>query len=201
MRSNSRVRQRTFARWRKSVGLICLLSISGPTTGMAAEQAGRPSNAVRAVPMAVGADAASAQQALYLIRSTLLSLDDANRSGNYTVLRDLAAPSFQKAHSAADLAVIFSELRRSGIALTLIAITQPRLVAEPVIDTASVLHLNGVLPTAHLQFAFDMRFQSIDGAWRLAALSVGAQPPAASPSPAVAKEPAKAVPEARAARR
>ena len=30
------------------------------------------------------------EQAIYLIRSTLLTLNDANRSGNYTVLRDLA---------------------------------------------------------------------------------------------------------------
>ena len=44
----------------------------------------------------------SVEQALYLIRSTLLTLNDANRSGNYTVLRDLAAPGFQARNSAAD---------------------------------------------------------------------------------------------------
>jgi len=39
----------------------------------------------------------STEQALYLIRSTLLTLNDANRSGNYTVLRDLAAPDSRRA--------------------------------------------------------------------------------------------------------
>ena len=43
-------------------------------------------------------------QALYLIRSTLLTLNDANRSGNYTVMHDLAAPGFREKNSAADLA-------------------------------------------------------------------------------------------------
>ena len=33
----------------------------------------------------------SVEQVFYLIRSTLLTLNDANRTGNYTVLRDLAA--------------------------------------------------------------------------------------------------------------
>jgi hypothetical protein len=44
----------------------------------------------------------SVEQALYLIRSTLLTLNDANRSGNYTVLRDLATPDFQARNTAAD---------------------------------------------------------------------------------------------------
>jgi flagellar motor protein MotB len=38
----------------------------------------------------------STEQALYLVRSTLLTLNDANQSGNYTVLRDLAAPDFRR---------------------------------------------------------------------------------------------------------
>ena len=36
---------------------------------------------------------------LILIRSTLLALDDANKTGNYSVLRDLGAPGFQLANS------------------------------------------------------------------------------------------------------
>jgi hypothetical protein len=52
------------------------------------------------------------EQVLYLIRSTLLALNDANRSGNYSVLRDLAAPDFQAHNTSADLAQIFADLRR-----------------------------------------------------------------------------------------
>src|SRR4051812_18904799 len=44
---------------------------------------------------------------LILIRSTLLALDHANRTGNYTVLRDLGAPGFYTANTAARLAEIF----------------------------------------------------------------------------------------------
>ncbi len=54
----------------------------------------------------------SLEQALYLIRSTLITLNDANRSGNYTVLRDLASPEFQGNNTAADLSQIFADLRK-----------------------------------------------------------------------------------------
>ena len=37
---------------------------------------------------------------LILIRQSLLALDQANKTGNYTVLRDLGSPAFQ-ANSAA----------------------------------------------------------------------------------------------------
>ena len=36
---------------------------------------------------------------IILIRSTLLALDDANKTGNYSVLRDLGAPGFKLASS------------------------------------------------------------------------------------------------------
>jgi hypothetical protein len=38
---------------------------------------------------------------LILIRSTILALDQANKTGNYTVLRDLGAPGFQANTAAA----------------------------------------------------------------------------------------------------
>ena len=40
---------------------------------------------------------------MILIRESLLALDQANKTGNYTVLRDLGSPEFQ-ANSAAQLA-------------------------------------------------------------------------------------------------
>src|SRR5262245_31888431 len=48
---------------------------------------------------------------LILIRSTLLALDQANKTGNYTVLRDLGSPAFQ-VNTAARLAEIFVPQRK-----------------------------------------------------------------------------------------
>jgi hypothetical protein len=76
------------------------------------------------------AAAVTTEQALYLIRSTLLTLNDANRSGNYTVLRDLA-PDFQARNIAADLSQSFSDLRRRNFDLYGAALLSPQLTALP----------------------------------------------------------------------
>lgn len=124
----------------------------------------------------------SLPQALYLIRSTLLTLNDANRSGNYTVLRDLASPGFRAKNSAADLAGIFANLRRRNFDLFAAAITAPQLTAAPAIDADKMLRLTGFFPTRPLQINFDLLFESVGGQWRLFGISV--QTPQAPPQAA-----------------
>jgi hypothetical protein len=48
---------------------------------------------------------------IILIRTSLIALNHANLTDNYSVLRDMAAPGFQQANNAAQLAQIFSDLR------------------------------------------------------------------------------------------
>jgi hypothetical protein len=114
----------------------------------------------------------SLEQALYLIRSTLLTLNDANRSGNYTVLRDLAAPSFQANNTAADLGTIFGDLRRRHVDLFAVALMAPQLAAAPALDDKGMLRLSGHVPTQPLQIRFDLLFQNVDNQWRLFGISV-----------------------------
>jgi hypothetical protein len=117
-------------------------------------------------------------QALYLIRSTLLTLNDANRSGNYTVLRDLAAPGFRDKNSPADLARIFTDLRERHFDLFSAALIAPELSAPPH-EEAGLLRLTGTFPTRPLQIRFDLLFQKIENQWRLFGISV--QTPNAPP--------------------
>jgi hypothetical protein len=124
------------------------------------------------------------EQALYLIRSTLLTLNDANRSGNYTVLRDLAAPGFQTKNSAADLALIFADLRRRNFDLFAVALIAPHLSAAPALNPQGMLQLSGVFPTRPLQIKFDLLFENVHGQWRLFGISVATPqaPQAAAPA-------------------
>ena len=124
----------------------------------------------------------SIEQALYLIRSTLLTLNDANRSGNYTVLRDLAAPDFQARNNAAELAQIFSDLRRRNFDLYGAALLAPQLSDIPALDQVGILHLSGVIPTRPLQIKFDLLYQVVAGQWRLYGISI-ATPEAPSGQP------------------
>jgi len=114
----------------------------------------------------------SLEQTLYLIRSTLLTLNDANRSGNYTVLRDLAAPDFQARNTSADLAQSFSDLRRRNFDLFGAALVAPQLTAAPALDAEKRLHLTGYFATRPQQINFDLIFQVIGGQWRLFGISI-----------------------------
>jgi hypothetical protein len=108
------------------------------------------------------------EQALYLIRSTLLTLNDANRSGNYTVLRDLAAPDFQARNTAADLSQSFSDLRHRNFDLYGAALLAPQFTAVLKHDQRGFLHLAGFFPTHPQQIDFDLLFQ--EGRQPMAAL-------------------------------
>ena len=112
-----------------------------------------------------------------LIRRTLLTLNDANLSGNYSVLRDLAAPSFLSANTAAKLGDIFANLRRRNLDLAPVMFFDPKLVREPQITEAGMLHLSGFIPTRPQQVNFDMMFEKISDRWRLFGIAVNASAP------------------------
>lgn len=111
------------------------------------------------------------EQALYLIRTTLLTLNDANRSGNYTVLRDLAAPGFQAKNSAADLGAIFQDIRARKVDLGGAALLSPQLASPPAAQDGR-LRLSGTIPTEPLLIAFDLLFDNIGGQWRLFGIGI-----------------------------
>ena len=120
------------------------------------------------------------EQALYLVRSTLLTLNDANRSGNYTVLRDLAAPDFQASNTAADLAQTFFDLRRRNFDLYGAALLAPQFTVMPALDQSGMLHLAGYIPTRPQQINFDLVFQVVGNRWRLYGISIST--PEAAPA-------------------
>jgi hypothetical protein len=114
----------------------------------------------------------SLDQALYLIRSTLLTLNDANVTGNYAVLRDLAAPGAQERYTAADLAQIFGTLRENRVSLSSVALAAPQLSAPPRLESSGQLRLIGTFPTQPRQINFDLLFQIVGGHWKWLGISV-----------------------------
>jgi len=132
------------------------------------QQSAQPQEATKQPPNSL----VTLEQALYLIRSTLLTLNDANRSGNYSVLRDLAAQGFQSKNTAADLAQIFSDLRHRHVDLFAVAVIAPQLQAAPALDDKGMLRLTGYFPTQPLRISFDLLFQNVENQWRLFGISV-----------------------------
>jgi hypothetical protein len=129
---------------------------------------------------------------LMLIRSTLLALDHANKTGNYTVLRDLGAPGFQ-ANTAARLAEIFAKQRGDKLDLSGVAVIDPQLSLLPQIEPSGLLHIAGFFPSVPSQVNFELLFAPVEGQWRVfgVSLSVGQSAPVAPAAPEAA--PGKAV--------
>jgi hypothetical protein len=109
----------------------------------------------------------SAESIVVLIRSTLLSLNDALRTDNYTVLRDLASPSFREANTAGRLHQIFANLSAQRIDLAAVAILPPKLPQPPSIDQDRRLHIAGYFPGEPVQVNFELVFEAVGNQWRL----------------------------------
>jgi hypothetical protein len=127
-----------------------------------------------------------------LIRSTLIGLNQANTTGNYTVFREIGAPGFQGANSTAKLTEIFANLRHRNIDMSVILLMQPKLLRKPTINAEGMLRVTGFFPTQPLQVDFDLVFQPVEARWRLFGISVGtspAQPMAIEPQPVPAQTP------------
>jgi hypothetical protein len=132
---------------------------------------------------------------LILIRTALLALDQANKTGNYTVLRDLGSPDFQS-NSAARLAEIFAQQRRDNVDLSGVAVIDPQLTLLPQIEANGLMRMAGFFPSVPTQVNFELLYAPVDGRWRLFGLSVsfGQAAPAAPPPPPAATPQAGAPP-------
>ena len=108
----------------------------------------------------------SGEQTVYLVRSTLTTLSDANRAGNYSVLRDLATPDFQASNTAADLGIAFLSLRRHNVDLFALAFTTPQFTAAPAVSPQGILRLTGFFPMQSSQLNFDLSYRVVNGQWR-----------------------------------
>lgn len=134
---------------------------------------------------------------LILVRSSLLALDQANKTGNYTVLRDLGSPQFQM-NTDARLAEIFASQRRDNLDLSGVAALDPQLTLMPQIEPNGMMRMRGFFPSVPAQVNFELLYAPVNGQWRLFGLSVGlASSAPAAPAGAAMKPSTPSKPPAR----
>lgn len=146
------------SRWRAFLVAAGLLAITSAGHAQTPAQAPKPAQIDR-------------NGVLILIRSSLLALDQANKTGNYTVLRDIGAPGFQN-NTAARLGEIFAKLRNDNLDLSGVAVIDPQLNLLPQIEANGLMRMAGFFPSVPTQVNFDLSFAPVNGQWRLFGISV-----------------------------
>ena len=102
----------------------------------------------------------------------MAALDHANQTGNYSVLRDLGAPSFQANNSAATLAGTFAALRNQRLDVANTLIVTPTFEIPPTIIEGGLLRTRGSFPLRPNPIGFDLLFQNVGGQWKLFGIAV-----------------------------
>ena len=133
----------------------------------------------------------SAEQLIALVRNVLLAVNDANLTGNYTVLRDLTAPDSQGLNTPERLEESFRPIRQQGTDFSIVAVATPRFFQLPTFTPQGYLRVNGEFISSP-RITFDIFLQPVAGRWRPYAIGVGVVPVPVNPTPsAEVKSPPK----------
>jgi hypothetical protein len=122
-----------------------------------------------------------------LITSSVLALNQANATNNYTVLRAQAAPAFQRINSSERLSQIFGSLRARNLDLSPVILYTPKLFRAPEMNAEGMIRITGFFPTEPERVNFDVVYQPVQGKWRLFGIAV--ETGALQPPPGVAQPP------------
>ena len=157
----------TASRLLKFVVILVLLGIASPRDAVAQGQLPVPDDIVL----------------VQLVRASISALNQANFTGNYTVLRDLGAPSFRRSNTSAQLAVAFSDLRSQNVELGPLLVVNPVFTRLPYFTERGRLHLSGYFPTRPKRVKFDLWYEAVANRWRLFGLSVNTESAEAASAP------------------
>lgn len=107
-----------------------------------------------------------------LIYETLIAVNNANQTGNYTVLHGLGAPGFRQKFSIQDLAATFAALRQRQINLRPVVLLQPKISQSQFLPSKKIWRLRGHMATQPAQLNFELQYQYVRANWRLHALTI-----------------------------
>jgi hypothetical protein len=142
--------------------------IAGVAMLLAASFAPMGSNAQSSLPAGRSLEA--------LLKSSLISFNDANVTGNYEVFHAKLAKPFRQKFSPRELRAVFKEFTDKAIDLDIIAAFTPVYDQPPVIDGEGRLSLKGYFATEPSRVQFDMDFIPSEGDWRLLRIHVQVVP-------------------------
>ena len=131
-----------------------------------------------------------------LIKQSLLSFNDANLTGNYTVFHSTLAETFRQQFTVERVRDAFRAFHDQQIDMAGILLHRHVLTKPAAINATNGLDLEGRFDTRPFNVVFVMQYvTATTGEWRLAGLNINLLPPAqTSTAPAPAPAPTPALP-------
>lgn len=111
-----------------------------------------------------------------LVKSSLLSFNDANITNNYTVLHAKLSQPFRVKYPPEKLAETFKVFRDKNIDFDIIAALQPVYDPAPKVDDDGKLLVEGYFAPEHARVVFELDYIPSDGEWKLIRLNVKVNP-------------------------
>jgi hypothetical protein len=112
-----------------------------------------------------------------LVKATLLTWNDANVTGNYTVFHAKLSKPFRDQFPPDRLKQIFKKFADEDIDIDVVAALKPVYEPVPAIDGDGKLVVNGYFPTEPMRVIFALEFIPSDGEWKLIGINVKTDKP------------------------
>ena len=110
-----------------------------------------------------------------LLRSTLVAVNQANFTENYSVLLGMMTPARTDPSERKPVGQGVCRPASANLDLSPALVLTPRLVTAPSLTPEHVLRLNGFFPSGPLQIDFAIDYRAVDGYWLIDGLSVKLQ--------------------------
>jgi len=107
-----------------------------------------------------------------LVKSTVLSFNDANVTGIYDAFRAKASKALKDKYTVEKFAEAFKPFRDKGINLLGTVVMAVKYTEQPTVDENDVLSLNGYFETAPNKTYFSLRFVMSDEEWKLTNINI-----------------------------
>lgn len=155
--------------------LSALLLLAVPAAAQAqARRPVPPPAAAAPVQMQVPLPVPDALTVAKLLWSTMSAVDQANKTGNYAVLRELGTPGFQAANDVGRLAATFAGIRQQRLDLSDTLLFEPWFEIPPAYQ-GPLLRLRGAFRMRPTGVQFDLLYAWNNG-WRLEGIALRAMP-------------------------
>jgi opacity protein-like surface antigen len=109
-----------------------------------------------------------------LIRTTLMTFNDANMTNNYSVFVAKASKEFQSQFTTDKMASAFEAFRKSQLYFEDVVTADYDSYEKAKIDNDGALVLAGVFKTDDLEVKYHLRFIQNDNIWKVAGINVDA---------------------------